>query len=90
MITRLIVFVFVVTLYSPFAFAQMDLSGDWALLIHEDQPWRGSGPELGEYEGLPINAAARMRAASVSRAEGFSWGRTAAGWRRVLERAAGW
>ena len=62
--SRLIVLGFVIMLQSPSLFAQMDLTGDWALLIHEDQPWRGSGPELGEYEGLPINAAARMRASA--------------------------
>jgi glyoxylase-like metal-dependent hydrolase (beta-lactamase superfamily II) len=40
----------------------VDLSGEWTLLMHEDEAWRGPGPELGEYEGLPINAAGRMRA----------------------------
>jgi cyclase len=43
-------------------YGQVDLSGDWGLLMHEDEAWRGPGPELGEYEGLPLNAAGRMRA----------------------------
>jgi glyoxylase-like metal-dependent hydrolase (beta-lactamase superfamily II) len=45
-------------------FAQTDLSGDWSVRIHEDQPWRGPGAELGEYEGLPLNEAGRMKASS--------------------------
>jgi hypothetical protein len=44
------------------AFAQLDFSGEWAPIMHEDQPERVAGPELGDYLGLPINAAARMRA----------------------------
>ena len=45
-------------------FAQIDLSGDWAVRIHEDQHWRGPGAELGEYEGIPLNEAGRLRASS--------------------------
>src|SRR5262249_29168330 len=45
-------------------FAQIDFSGEWAPLYHEDGPERGPGPELGDYTELPINAAARMRADS--------------------------
>jgi glyoxylase-like metal-dependent hydrolase (beta-lactamase superfamily II) len=44
------------------AFAQIDLSGEWNPLFHEDQPERIPGPEIGDYLGLPINDAARMRA----------------------------
>ena len=33
---------------------------------HEDQAERGQGPELGDYLGLPINDAARLRADSWS------------------------
>src|SRR5271154_3329302 len=43
------------------AFAQLDLSGEWAPRFHEDQPERIPGPEIGDYLGLPINDAARMR-----------------------------
>ncbi len=44
------------------AFAQVDFSGEWAPRFHEDQPERVPGPDLGDYLGLPINEAARMRA----------------------------
>src|SRR5579883_3013824 len=43
---------------------QVDISGTWVAQYHEDQPERIPGPELGDYLGLPINAAARMRADS--------------------------
>jgi hypothetical protein len=46
------------------AFAQVDFSGEWAPLYHEDGPERLPGPELGDYTELPINDAARMRADS--------------------------
>src|SRR5947207_2826871 len=44
------------------AFAQVDFSGEWAPRFYEDQPERVPGPELGDYLGLPINVAGRMRA----------------------------
>jgi hypothetical protein len=44
--------------------AQVDFSGSWAPLFHEDQPERLPGPELGDYSGIPINEAARLRADS--------------------------
>jgi len=46
------------------AFAQADFSGSWAPLYHEDLPDRIPGPELGDYTGIPINDAARLRADS--------------------------
>src|SRR5215471_7657532 len=46
------------------AFAQVDFTGEWAPLYHEDGPERGPGPELGDYTEMPINDAARMRADS--------------------------
>ena len=42
------------------AHAEVDLSGLWAERRHEDQPERGPGPSLVEYEGLPINESARQ------------------------------
>ena len=51
-------------LISAPAFAQVDFSGSWAPLYHEDLPDRIPGPELGDYTGLPINDAARLRADS--------------------------
>jgi glyoxylase-like metal-dependent hydrolase (beta-lactamase superfamily II) len=45
-------------------FAQRDIAGEWTALYHEDQPHRIPGPELGDYTGLPINDAARLKADS--------------------------
>jgi len=42
--------------------AQIDFSGVWAPIFHEDQPERVPGPDIGDYAGLPINDAARMKA----------------------------
>ena len=42
--------------------AQVDFSGEWAPRLWEDQPERVPGPELGDYLGIPINDAARLRA----------------------------
>ncbi len=47
-------------LLSAPAFAQLDLTGIWSPVFHEDQPERIPGPELADYLGLPINAAARQ------------------------------
>lgn len=44
--------------------AQMDLAGMWGQRFHEELPERGAGPEIGDYVGLPINDAARLRADS--------------------------
>src|SRR5262245_3981800 len=44
--------------------AQVDLGGTWANRIHEDFMARGPGLEVGEWEGLPINNAARAKAES--------------------------
>jgi hypothetical protein len=44
------------------AWAQVDIAGEWAARVHEDQPHRAPGAELGDYTGLPINAAARQKA----------------------------
>ena len=48
--------------------AQADISGEWANLLHEDVNHRndaiGGGPRIGDYTGLPINDAARLRADS--------------------------
>ena len=40
----------------------VDFTGEWAPRFYEDQPERVPGPELGDYLGIPINDAARMRA----------------------------
>jgi hypothetical protein len=46
------------------AWAQADFAGNWSPLYHEDLPDRIPGPELGDYTGIPINDAARLRADS--------------------------
>ena len=40
----------------------IDLTGTWTKIRSEDAHERGSGPDPGEYWGLPVNDAARMRA----------------------------
>ncbi len=44
--------------------AQVDFTGEWAPIYHEDAPERLPGPELGDYTGLPLNEAARLQADS--------------------------
>ena len=44
------------------AWAQMDLSGIWAPIMHEDSIERAAGPDIGDFLGLPINDAGRARA----------------------------
>jgi hypothetical protein len=44
------------------AFAQVDLSGQWSQKMHEDEQERSPGPEIGDYTGMPVTDAARMRA----------------------------
>ena len=39
--------------------AQIDITGSYNALFHEDQPERIPGPALGDYLGLPINESAR-------------------------------
>lgn len=46
------------------AHGQVDLVGNWDPIYDEDYPERIPGPEVGDYVGLPINAAAQFRADS--------------------------
>jgi len=48
------------------AFAQVNLAGVWENLgiLHEDEPERLPGPEIGDYLGIPITDAARLHADS--------------------------
>src|SRR5579862_4841045 len=46
------------------AFGQVDFTGEWAPAYHEDGPERIPGPEIGDYLGIPLNDAARLRADS--------------------------
>jgi len=50
------------TLWTIPAVAQINLTGVWAMRLTEDEPDRLLGPELGDYGGIPLNAAARLRA----------------------------
>ena len=83
--------VLVLLLTNTPALAQgVDLSGEWNALFHWDQPERLPGPELGDYLGLPINNAARLKAESwdasvqtlperqcIPHAADYMWGRAA-------------
>jgi cyclase len=44
--------------------AQVDFVGEWAPRFHEDQAERIPGPEIGDYLGIPLNDALRLRADS--------------------------
>jgi len=57
--------------------------------VHEDEPERIPGPEIGDYLGLPINDAARMRADSWA-APCWSCPRTSAGRTRPICVARAW
>src|SRR6186713_3549108 len=46
------------------ASAQVDFTGQWAPLYQEDTIERVPGPELGDYTGLPLTDAGRLRADS--------------------------
>lgn len=46
--------------------AQVNLAGVWTNTYAEDWPDRIPGPELGDYAGLPLNEANRLRAQSWS------------------------
>jgi cyclase len=59
---RVSIFLAVVLTASP-ALAQIDLSGEWSNITHEDINHRQS-VEIGDYTGLPINEAARFKAES--------------------------
>ena len=54
--------VLAVLLGTPALAQEIDFTGSWIPLYHEDGPERIPGPELFDYLGLPINDAARLRA----------------------------
>jgi hypothetical protein len=41
-----------------------DFSGVWEEVIHEDSYERSGGPPLGDYQGIPLSDAGRMKADS--------------------------
>ncbi len=59
-----VIFVFLWLVRSLPAFAQMELSGEWAGKYHEDQTDRIPGDVQGDFSGVPLNDAARMYAES--------------------------
>jgi hypothetical protein len=61
------VVVFSTAMIAP-AFAQVDLSGQWAAINQQDNMARGPGPDLADYTGLPINDEARAVGLSYSSA----------------------
>src|SRR5687768_9437996 len=42
--------------------AQAEIAGDWAVRLHEEFMARNPGPYIGDYTGVPLNAAARFGA----------------------------
>ena len=48
------------------ALAEIDLSGSWASINHEDALERGAGPNPDDWAGLPFNEAGRAKALSFS------------------------
>ena len=46
-----------------------DFSGTWGEIVHEDSYERSGGPPLGDYQGLPLNDAGRMKADSHDHSE---------------------
>jgi hypothetical protein len=59
----MVVFLVAMMLAGVPAFAQMDFAGSWGPLTGmEDAPERVGGPDIGDYTGIPISDAARMRA----------------------------
>ena len=46
-----------------------EFSGTWGELVHEDSYERSGGPPLGDYQGLPLNDAGRMKADSHDHSE---------------------
>ena len=54
------------TIFAGSAIAETDLSGNWFVAYHEDWIEVGTGPDIADYTGLPINDAARERALSWS------------------------
>jgi cyclase len=61
---RVIGLLLTVAAFPPAAHAQVDFSGEWSARYHEDYEHRIPGPTVGDYTGLPINDAARLKADS--------------------------
>lgn len=59
--TRIVTLLAVLLALIKPVFGQVDFSGEWAPIYHEDAPERLPGPELADYTGIPLNEAGRMR-----------------------------
>ncbi|MBZ5579944.1 MAG: MBL fold metallo-hydrolase [Acidobacteriia bacterium] len=64
-----VVVAFLLILAAAPAMAQVGLSGVWADRITEDSYERSGGPPLGDYQGIPLNEAGRMKADSHDHSE---------------------
>jgi len=53
-----------VTAVAQPAWAQIDFSGEWGQRMHEEREHRQGGVRLGDYLGLPMNDAGRLKADS--------------------------
>ena len=60
---------FAAALLAAPVFAQVGLAGVWADRITEDSYERSGGPPLGDYQGIPLNDAGRMKADSHDHSE---------------------
>src|ERR1041385_3017491 len=58
---KYVLFVLLLAIRATPALAQVDFSGEWFSIPYEDPMDRRGGPEIGDYTGLPINDANRMR-----------------------------
>jgi len=64
-----IIQVAILTMASVPAFSQIDLSGSWQAINHEDSLERGGGPYAVDYAGIPFNDNGRARALSYSQSQ---------------------
>ena len=63
-ISRVLLFVLLLSGWASSVFAQVDLTGMWAPIFDEDRDERIPGPDVGDYAGMPITDALRFRADS--------------------------
>src|SRR4029079_11972878 len=71
----LIAFALVALAGAP-ALAEIDLSGSWQSINHEDALERGAGPNPDDWAGLPLNESGRGKAFSFSQSMISMPGRT--------------
>jgi hypothetical protein len=59
--TRYMLLVLMIMAVAAPAAAQVDIAGEWGRDNHEDQPHRAPGAENGDYTGIPLNDAGRLK-----------------------------